>query len=287
MRNMKVILLSFFLILIILCILNLFSIYSLEFRYWNKLKDLKYYDNLPVPKLTSNEVIDIMKNNKGLYSADKELFKSVEYYVYHSNKEVIRQLINNLPFEIEVKFPKDPNHISLRTYYKGVSTNILANKSGLLTAISPVMHEELYRNAFLKNNEFMVYFIMGFIADNDEDIERPDNDPDYSKSVINNGRYYDIPFYTQETVDRDIMSLLKIYENYQSSPIILMAIKSHIAHYPGNWLVFGPERKVNIMWNILTLAKEEGAEKAFEMYKTTRMEAEKSFEKYRLIKIEH
>jgi hypothetical protein len=286
MKNMKAILLSIFLILIILCGLTLFSIYNLEFRYWNKLKDLKYYDNLPVPKLTSLEVVDIMKNNKGLYSADKELFKSVEYYVYHSNKDVIRQLINNLQYEIEVKFPKDPNRIVLRTYYKGVSTKILANNSGLLTAISPVLHEELYRNAFLKNNDLMIFFIIGYIADNDMNIERPDNDPDYSKSVINNGRYYDIPFYTQDTVDRDIMSLFKIYEKYQANPMIIASIESHMAHYPGNWLSFGPDIKGTIM-DILKVTKNEGAEKAFEMYKTTRIEAEKSFEKYRLIKLEH
>jgi hypothetical protein len=222
----------------------------------------KYYEKLAVPNLTSEQVIARMAEQKGLSKDDTELTRMVDYYVYHANKRVIRQLVGNLQFEVQVAFPEETGSIFLRGRDTlGKSYSILKNQWGFLRAISPVLHEELFRYSTHKDKPHLVYLIMGLICSNDRPLKRPENDRDYMEG---GGVYYDVDWYSQDLVDRDVLAYLRIYANYEGCPTIRDSVLARFNHYPGDWLDSA------IMRDVLSLADEQGVQPAYSLYLTGR-----------------
>jgi len=91
----------------------------------------RYYENLPAPGFTSEQVIAQMKEQKGLLRGNTKLIKQVEWYVYLGDKRVIKQLVANLPFEVDLILPSEQNNFKM--IFKdtiGKSLSILGNSSG-------------------------------------------------------------------------------------------------------------------------------------------------------------
>jgi hypothetical protein len=219
----------------------------------------KYYENLPEPKLTSEAVITQMVKQKGLLRNNPGLIKMVEWYVYHGDKQVIKQLIANLPFEVELSLPEEREKgMSLRGRDTvGKSFFILQNKWGLLKNVSSVLHEELHRYAAVKADVHLIYLIIRLIGCNDPLVKRSENDVHY---IEGGGVYHDIDWYTEDLVQRDVLAYLRIYVNYKNWPTVRDTIVSIFVHYPGDWL------HSSIMRDVLSVADEKGVEAAYELF---------------------
>lgn len=217
---------------------------------------LKYYENLPQPTLTSAALVEKMKEQKGLLRENEQLVRTAEYYAYHGRKDVIKQLIANLLYEVELRLPEERERgtsINGRDII-GKSYSILKNRWGLMKDISPVLHEELHRYAEINSNPHLIYLIMELIGSNDPLIQRPDNDPNY---FAGGGVYYDIDCYTEELVCKDVLAYLRIYSKYNDWPTIRDYVVGSLQHYPGDWL----DRATNR--NILSIADEKGIDAAY------------------------
>lgn len=218
-----------------------------------------YYKSLAVTKLTSKEVVCQMIEQKGLLHENDELIEMTDYYVYHGSKRVIRQLIDNLQNEVELRLPEETvNRSDVFTRdVIGKSYSILQNKLRLLPHVSPVLHDELFRFSTSKDKPHLIYLIMELISSNDCPIAKPDTDRDYTSG---GGVYYDIDWYTEGLVERDVLAYIRIYVNYKEWPSLRSSIVSRFHHFPGEWL------DSKIMRDVLSLADEKGVEHAYQVF---------------------
>ena len=218
-----------------------------------------YYKSLAVPKFTSKEVVSRMVEKNGLLHEDEELIEMTEYYVYHGSKRVIRQLVANIQFEVELRLPEETvNRTDVFTSNViGKSYSILQNRQRLLPHVSPVLHDELFLFSTSKEKPYPIYLIMGLISSNDHLIAKPETDKDYASG---GGVYYDIDWYTEGLVERDVLAYLRIYVNYKEYPSLRSSVVSRFHHFPGDWL------DPSIMRDVLSLADEKGIEHAYQVF---------------------
>ena len=220
---------------------------------------LRHYENLPVPKLSPEEVVKEMRNQGGLPLGNRELGEMVEYHVYWGDQAVITQLVANLPFEVELELPEESTYgtsVWLRDV-KGKSLSILRNEFQLLKHISPALHQEFHSRAPSEPDPHLIYLIMALIVGNDRNVMRPENDPNY---IEGGGAYFDIPWYTSKSVAADVLAYVHVYVRFRDWPTIRGSVESRFCHYPGDWLDW------RIMREILRLADEKGVEAAYEAF---------------------
>lgn len=235
----------------------------------------KYYQSLPKPVLSSDFVVFQMSDQKGLLLEQEQLIKAVEWYVYHGDQNVIKQLVANLPFEVELNLPEE-SETSTSIFIRdtvGKSYSILQNHwgnshmmpnvpAGVLTQISPVLHEELHRFAVDKPSPHLIYLIMELISYNEPHVEQLVSVSGEHYIYSDEGSFFDnTDWYTEELVCRDVLAYLRIYVNYKDWPTIREQVERSFHHYPGNWLDSAVMRK------LLRVADEKGPEVAYELFR--------------------
>lgn len=226
-------------------------------------KQRQYYERLPQPKLSPEQLIARMKKEKGLY--DRELGRMVEWYLYDPNskalvgidissdanhqdicdkiseyhvarEKLIRQLVENLHFEVKLSFPEERGGRGFSSIEKGLSCEILRNRYGFLPHINWILYEKLHEYSETDADPHFIYLLLELKK------ERADG---YDRRI----RY------------KDILAFLRIYAKYKDWPSIRKRrIKSEILYYPGEWK---DDRAVD---EVLELADREGPRPAYELY---------------------
>jgi len=222
-----------------------------------------YYEKLEKPKIDAEQAISLMQKQKGLYGVEPNLVKAVKWYVYHGKKDVIKQLISNLQWEIEVDFNGSelPGCISWKN--QGCSYAILSdgwpgsfdwfevNDEGglLLPAVGPCLHQGLYQ--FAKRKEIdsqTIYILLDLIQKNEPVIRMVQNE--YNQVRLRGN----VDWFSRKSVCEDVHACLKIVEK---SECLVRRISIFLKQYPFPWL-----DTVDID-EIVRLAKENGADYAF------------------------
>jgi len=235
----------------------------------------KYYENLPKPQLTPAQVIAAMKKGEDKWF-DEQLRKTIEWYVYHGDTEVIRQLIANLPYETRIHLPKRDKYIGFMGW--GSSYLILKNtwdyeletsevskfpptKGGLLKHIAPVLHEEFHRYAASKTPDpNMLFLLMQLIEYNEPQLSRP-RPSDYKDVPWPSPPYFNTEWYTKESILKDVWAYLSVYKNYREFPNLQDTALQRLLYYPGNTL-----NDFKVMKEIIELTEAKDIETAYTLF---------------------
>ena len=202
-------------------------------------KQLEHVKSLERPKLTGKEVASILKREKGIRT--QELYDMVDWYVYHGDRDVIRQVLANRQFEMKITLPR------VSSSEGGVTTTDYTVYEGFQgpswgTDIERLIHrQEIHKYAANKDTDphFISYLLrIGVTFDTEEYRNR----------------------YAQQLFYDDILAYLRIYVNYKDWPTIRGDVEYEITHYPCGW------RDWHTIKEVLKIAEEQGAEPAYELY---------------------
>lgn len=202
-------------------------------------KQLEHVKSLERPKLTGKEVASILKREKGIRT--QELYDMVDWYVYHGDRDVIRQVLANRQFEMKITLPR------VSSSEGGVTTTDYTVYEGYQgpswgTDIERLIHrQEIHKYAANKDTDphFISYLLrIGVTFDTEEYRNR----------------------YAQQLFYDDILAYLRIYVNYKDWPTIRGDVEYEITHYPCGW------RDWHTIKEVLKIAEEQGAEPAYELY---------------------
>lgn len=202
-------------------------------------KRLEHLKSLEKPKLTGKEIAAILKKEKGIRT--QELYDMVDWYVYHGDRDVIRQVLANRKFEMKITLPR----VSISeggvittdyTVYEGY------NGPSWGTDIERLIHRQ----------EFHKY------------AANKDTDPHFFDYLLGIGVTFNTKEYrnryAQQLFYDDILAYLRIYVNYKDWPTIKEDAEYEITHYPCGW------RDWHTIKEVLKIAEEEGVEPAYNLY---------------------
>ncbi|MHC4574076.1 MAG: hypothetical protein ACYS76_08085 [Planctomycetota bacterium] len=223
-----------------------------------------YYQSLREPQLAIEELIAQMKREKGL--RDLEVRRAVEWYLcdpnskisvevartgdansadiaqkvnmyYNDQKQLIRQLVENLHFEVEVTLPEETKYGPTNRVDNGWSYEILLNRYSLLRGINEVLYEKLHEYSVTAADPRFIHLLL--------DLKRRRS----KESSDNRGIRY-----------KDMMAFLRIYAKYKDWSSIRERVKGDILHYPGEWGDY------HAIQQILEIADTKGAPAASQLY---------------------
>jgi hypothetical protein len=221
-----------------------------------------YYEGLPTPALNPEQLIGKMRAERGLY--DRHRAKMVEWYLYDANAKavasaeaardinsavaaeiigeyfrsrdsLIRQLVENLHFEVSLTLPEDGGSGDVSTVDRGLSSEIIRNRYNLLRDINPVLYGKLHEYSTRSDQPHFVYLLLKL------------------KKTRADG-------YDRWTRSQDMLAFFRIYANYRRWPSIRRAVEQAVLDYPGEW----KERRV--IREILEVAEEQGPGPALDLY---------------------
>lgn len=206
-------------------------------EWWTK--RLEYLKSLEQPKLTGKEVAAILKREKGIRT--QELYDMADWYVYHGDRDVIRQVLANRQFEMKITLPR------VSSSEGGVTTTDYTVYEGYNgpswgTDIENLIHrQEIHKYAANK-----------------------DTDPHFIDFLLGIGVTFDTEEYrsrySQQLFYDDILAYLRTYVNYKDWPTIKEDSEYRITHYPCGW------RDWDTIKEVLKIAEEEGVEPAYNLY---------------------
>ena len=202
-------------------------------------KRLEYLKSLEQPKITGKEVSAILKREKGIRT--QELYDMVDWYVYHGDSDVIRQVLANRQFEMKITLPR------VSSSEGGVTTTDYTVYEGYN---GPSWGTDIER--LIHRQEFHKY------------AANKDTDPHFISYLLRIGVTFDTKEYrnrySQQLFYDDILAYLRIYVNYKDWPTIKEDAEYEITNYPCGW------RDWHTIKEVLKIAEEEGVEPAYDLY---------------------
>jgi hypothetical protein len=198
---------------------------------------LAHLRKMEQPKLSGKEVAALLREQKGIYT--QELYDMADWYVYHGDADVIRQVLVNRQYEMKTTLPEEsggPFVSTDYTIYDGHNGPYWNTDAEIL-----IHHQELHRYAANKDSDpHSIYYVLGHC--------RWFNSEDY------NLYYGQLLFYD------DILAYLRVYANYKEWPTIRSMCERGITEYPCVW------RDLSTIEEVLKIADEKGAEPAHRLY---------------------
>jgi len=196
-----------------------------------------YLQHMKSPTLTGKEVAEMLRKEKTI--KDRQLYDLADWYAYHGDREVIRQVLINRQFEMEITLPEEHRGTSVKTDYT-VSSGYKGPWWGTDREIL-VQQEVLQEYADRENVDphFMFYLLDG------------------------NLRFHSEPYkiYYNQLLFRDqILAYLRIYVTFKKWPTIRALCERKIEEYPCVWRDWATIEK------ILAIADDKGPEQAFRLY---------------------
>lgn len=196
---------------------------------------IRHVKSISDVQYTPEEVVETLEQQKTIKT--QEMYDAACFYVYHADERVVKQLIANRRFEMDVRLPEDPN-ARVSAPRCGASGRFLVPLDLGPQILTDIYHRELLRYATVKNADArFVYFLLR---------SAPDNTPEST--------------HFQRIFHDDIMAYLSIYANYRDWPTLTNEARQCIVDYPCGW------RSWESIDEVLKLALQEGAEVAYVLY---------------------
>jgi len=200
-------------------------------------KRLMHLRKMERPKLSGKQVAALLKQEKVIKT--QELYDMADWYVYHGNADVIRQVLANRQFEMKITLPEERGGFSISTDYT-IANGRNGPRWNTDTEIL-IHHQELHRHAADKDTDphFIYYLLRGNRWFNSED--------------------YNV-YYGQLLFCDEILAYLRIFANCKDWPTIRSLCERAIIEYPCVW------RDWSTIDEVLKMAEEKGAEPAYRLY---------------------
>jgi hypothetical protein len=197
-----------------------------------------HLERMDQPKLSGKEVAERLREER--VTRSRELYDMADWYVYHGDRDVIRQVLTNRQFEVKITLPKEAGGITFSDYTVADGYNGPSWGSDFENL---VWHQELHRYA-----------------------QKKDTDPSSIFLLLGHGglepfktEYYRL-YYRPLLFRDDILAYLRIYANYSEWPTIRESCRRAISTYPSLW------RDWSTINEALKIADERGPEEAYKLY---------------------
>jgi hypothetical protein len=200
-------------------------------------RDRRYLERLRKPPLSCDEVVEVLRREKGINT--QELYDMVSWYVSRGSEDVTRQLIANLPHEIELLLPEETNGTFIERTTKCKYMGPLITAWVGQERLGRLLHRELLKySADEKTDPHLIYLLIESIYDNDE----------------NGNETYRFRLFAD-----DMLAYIRICSNYLDWPTITEYAERMMIAYP--WYP-----SFSLLQEVLQFAQDESPEAAYEMY---------------------
>jgi len=196
-----------------------------------------YVEQLERPKLSGKEVSGLLKEQKLIKT--KDLYDMADWYVYHGNRDVIKQVLINRQFEMKITLPEESGGVFINTDY-----TVAGDFNG------PYWHTD--EEILIHHQVMHEYAAMG------------NADPHFIFYLLENAGWFSSEeyqvLYAQLLFYDEIRAFLRIYARYKEWPTIRKLCEREIGDYPCVW------RDWQTIDETLAMADAEGAEQAYRFY---------------------